>query len=166
MNNYQTSADKHIKSSMFDISNSHVTESKGISYGSQSVNFTSISSTPCSAISTINSENNIETSLNIFHEEQSPPQLNLAESNVRQVNGTIIAIEDISIICEVSLPTEIKEFRFPKSLFEFEPFIGKAVSVQFDVVNGIRKVLVSERTADTEKVSLGRNEIQNLVDKF
>lgn len=83
------------------------------------------------------------------------------------VSATVLADDDVSVLCEVELRTGTVNISLPKSLFPKDIYYGMPISIRFEEdASGIRKPSISMRQIDSDLLQQENEEMRALVEKF
>ncbi len=84
----------------------------------------------------------------------------------QEVDAVIVAVEDVSVVCEVLLESGNIEIQLPKALIPKKPFYGMPVSISLDESSGYTVPVVRERAVADESQDFSKEELAALVDSL
>ena len=84
----------------------------------------------------------------------------------QEVDAVIIAIEDVSVVCEVLLESGNIEIQLPLALVPQKPFYGMPISISLDESSGYTVPVVRERAVADEPQDFSKEELAALVDSL
>jgi hypothetical protein len=93
----------------------------------------------------------------------------MRRSNAQQekVSGTVLKVEDVSVLCEVELYAGHIHINLPRCLFSEEIYYGMPIAISFEEgESGVRKPSVSSRQIDAESLRQENEEMRALVEKL
>lgn len=103
---------------------------------------------------------------NEANEASSPITPAPGTSLKKEVDAVVIAIHDVSVICEVLLDTENVEIQLPQALFPKKPHYGMPISISLDDSSGYTVPIVRVRSVLGESQEYDKTELAELVDSL
>jgi hypothetical protein len=84
----------------------------------------------------------------------------------QEVDAVIIAVDDVSVVCEVLLESGNIEIQLPKALIPNKPFYGMPVSISLDESSGYTAPVIRKRVVADESPNFSKEELTALVDSL
>lgn len=84
----------------------------------------------------------------------------------KEVDAVVVAVEEVSVICEVLLGKENIEIQLPKALFPQKPYYGMPISISLDESSGYTVPVVRKRVVAADSWGSEKKELAALVDNL
>ncbi len=105
-------------------------------------------------------------SFRLISNDSIPVETVRKPAHKQEVDGVIIAVEEVSVVCEVLLESGNIEIQLPKVLIPNKPFYGMPVSISLDESSGYTVPVIRERAVADESQNFSKKELTALVDSL
>lgn len=86
--------------------------------------------------------------------------------NTAEVAGSVLAIEEESVLCELYLAQQTTNIWLPRSLFPVSIYYGCPIAVGIDESQGIRRPYVNLRSVNSKEAQSDIAYVQGIIDKM
>lgn len=82
------------------------------------------------------------------------------------VNGSVLRVEDVSVICELYLNEESVEINLPRSFFPDNVYYGVPINLSIDESSGFRTPVIKIRQVSEDTKNISKEEMEDLINKL
>lgn len=109
------------------------------------------------------SKNDAATLVLVSGDRPEPQQAQLALQK-QSVEGSVIGLEEASIICEIQLERGLVRIALPRTFFPSDVSYGSPISISIDESSGVRRPVVTLQKLDADQLKDGNEEMAALVE--